>query len=746
MNEELKIVISADTKEAEKNIQEASEEIENIKKVSKEASEELDGFTKTLTEQGKELKELKVKYMDVVAAQGENSDEAKALAKQIQDLSSEYYDNSKKAQELADMANSLDKGFTEAEKAAKELAEETERMAQEQKEAAEKADKLAKEQKEAAEQAKELEQKQKEAADASKELGDMFTTAAAAMTGALVAIGGALVGITNSTEETRKNQALLQTAFEAAGGSANVAKDTYNDLYRVLGDDGQATEAAQHLAKLTTNQEALAEWTETCQGIYATFGASLPIESLTEAANETAKTGTLTGALADALNWAGIAEEEFQERLDLCNTEAEREALIRDTLNNTYRDAAYAYEENAAAILEQNDANLKMQDSLNAIGDAMQPIKAMFTELSGEVLGRVAEAIQDFVNEHGEELRLFLEVVGEMVGNIITFIVENIEPLGKLAIAIGVIATAINIVSTALKLYTICQTLANSSMGAAVIAIAAVAAAITLIVIYWDDIVEAVDAAIMAIMDACEKLGKWFSELAANIKNAFGDMGQFFRDKFTDAKNNITSAFSSIGNWFRDIKNSIASTFSDISAKLTSPFQNAIDRIKSVFTPIKSFFADIYNSLKATFDNIGTKITDGLTRGVKNAINAVLSKAVDVINGAIAGINGAIEFINMIPGVNLSRISEMSVPKLAKGGVVNSATLAMVGEAGAEMVLPLENNLGYLDKLATMLTERMGGGNQPIILQVDGKTFAEISCDNINKLTRQRGSLPLVMA
>ena len=163
---------------------------------------------------------------------------------------------------------------------------------------------------------------------------------------ALLATGTALLGVSAATEEYRKNQGLLASSFEAAGGSAEQAKETYNDLYRVLGDDGQATEAAQHLAKLTTNQKDLSTWTNICQGVYATFGASLPIESLTEAANETAKTGQLTGALADALNWAGVNEEEFQARLDACNTEAEREALIRETLNGIYSDAHDFYTHN----------------------------------------------------------------------------------------------------------------------------------------------------------------------------------------------------------------------------------------------------------------------------------------------------------------------------------------------------------------------------------------------------------------
>ena len=83
---------------------------------------------------------------------------------------------------------------------------------------------------------------------------------------------------------------------------------------------------------------------------------------------------------------------------------------------------------------------------------------------------------------------------------------------------------------------------------------------------------------------------------------------------------------------------------------------------------------------------------------------------------------------------------------MAKGGIVDSATLAVVGEQGKEAVVPLENNLEWLDKLAGMLNNKMGGGNQPIVLNVDGKRFAEISVDSINNLTRQRGSIPLVIA
>ena len=112
-----------------------------------------------------------------------------------------------------------------------------------------------------------------------EKMGAGMAAGAKAAGTALVAVGAALLALGASTQEYRNEQAKLITAFEAAGGSATEAKETYNDLYRVLGDGGQAVEAANHLAKLTTEEKALNEWTTICQGAYATFGASLPIEA-----------------------------------------------------------------------------------------------------------------------------------------------------------------------------------------------------------------------------------------------------------------------------------------------------------------------------------------------------------------------------------------------------------------------------------------------------------------------------------
>ena len=78
-----------------------------------------------------------------------------------------------------------------------------------------------------------------------------------------------------------------------------------------------------------------------------------------------------------------------------------------------------------------------------------------------------------------------------------------------------------------------------------------------------------------------------------------------------------------------------------------------------------------------------------------------------IINGFITAINNAISVINAIPGVKIGKLSKLSVPKMAKGGVVDGATLAMIGEDGKEAVVPLEKNLGWIKGVASNIANEL---------------------------------------
>ena len=216
--------------------------------------------------------------------------------------------------------------------------------------------------------AKDLDNLKEKASDAASKGLKVVTAAAAAAVAALTAAAEA-------TREYRTNMAKLNVAFSDNGHSAQEAADAYHELVGVLGESDQAVEAANHLAKLTDNARDLATWTgDILPGVFATFGDSLPIEGLTEAANETAKVGQVTGPLADALNWAGVSEDKFNESLAACSDEQSRQALITGTLSRLYKGATDQYKRTNAEVIRANKANDAWTASLAKTGRTMEPI------------------------------------------------------------------------------------------------------------------------------------------------------------------------------------------------------------------------------------------------------------------------------------------------------------------------------------------------------------------------------------
>nr|DAQ28745.1 MAG TPA: minor tail protein [Caudoviricetes sp.] len=231
--------------------------------------------------------------------------------------------------------------------------------------------------------------KLKEKADDVADKGLKVLAAAATATVA------ALTAASEATREYRTNMAKLNVAFTDNGHSAAEAQEAYQELVGVLGESDQAVEAANHLAKLTDNARDLATWTgDILPGVFATFGDSLPIEGLTEAANETAKVGQVTGPLADALNWAGVSEDKFNESLAACSDEQERQALITGTLSRLYKGAADQYKKTNAEVIRANKANDAWTASLAKTGKTMEPIVTDVKELGVELLQSAEQPVQ----------------------------------------------------------------------------------------------------------------------------------------------------------------------------------------------------------------------------------------------------------------------------------------------------------------------------------------------------------------
>ena len=180
-------------------------------------------------------------------------------------------------------------------------------------------------------------------------------------------------------------------------------------------------------------------------------------------------------------------------------------------------------------------------------------------------------------------------------------------------------------------------------------------------------------------------IGQWFGARWQDIKNALATVASWFLTMFTNAYTNVKNVFSAIGSWFGARWTEIKTALSAVPSWFGTQFQNAWTNIKNAFANVTSFFSGLWEKIKGCFVNVGVKIGSAVGDAFKSAINSCLSTIEGVVNKFIGMINGVIDVINEIPGVSLGKIGTLSLPRLAKGGVLKEGT-AMVAEAGPELL------------------------------------------------------------
>ena len=331
---------------------------------------------------------------------------------------------------------------------------------------------------------------------------------------------------------------LLTTAFGSNGYGLETAKQTYKDLYAIIGDEGTATEAAQLMATLSQSQQDLTAWTEVAAGVWGTFGEALPINSLMEAANETAKVGTVTGVLADALNWAGISEDQFNAILAASSSEADRNRIILSALSSTYSGAADAFYQNNAALVESRETQADMDDTLADLGETIADIKTTLLTAFLPAIKQAADGAADFLED----------VDAEAVANTILALVDafiRLSPVIAAATtamiaykAATTVAGIINTLTTAMSGATSATAAFNAVLNAnpivliVTIVLSLVAALVTLIatnkdvrdgfLAVWDAITSAVGTAVDWIAEKIQSIKDAFSGLIDGVKDLLG--------------------------------------------------------------------------------------------------------------------------------------------------------------------------------------------------------------------------------
>lgn len=529
---------------------------------------------------------------------------------------------------------------------------------------------------------------------------------AAGVAGAAAAAGTALIAVAENTREYRTEQGKLQAAFETSGFSAEAARATYESLNGVLGDSGQAVEAANHLAKLADNEKDLATWTNICTGVYATFGDSLPIEGLTEAANETAKTGALTGGLADALNWAGVSEDTFQASLDKCSTEQERQALITETLNGLYSDAAAAYRDVNGEIIAANVAQDNLNNAMAGIGAAVEPFLTMGKQLLADVLEKLTPVLANLA-----------EAIIPPLSSAVSSLAEFAMPLLSNAISWAA-ETVLPLLTTALSTLSGWFTTLGSNLSASGIT--------------FESVMTGVQTLFSGVMTALQTIWTSVGQPIWNlIMQTVGQVSGLFQQHmpaiqsfvstaFNDIKNiweqNLKPALDAIGNF---INNVLAPTFKFVFETVIGPvvetafgaivdlwnnslkpgLQSILDFVTGVFS------GDFTGAFSSLVDAIGS-IWEGLSGIVKAPLNAVIN----VLNSFIGKIN-RLEIPEWVPGIGGKGLDIPTIPTLERGGVLERGQVGFLEGNGAEAVVPLHQNKAWISKVADDMDTAIGGAS-----------------------------------
>ena len=251
-------------------------------------------------------------------------------------------------------------------------------------------------------------------------------------------------------------------------------------------------------------------------------------------------------------------------------------------------------------------------------------------------------------------------------------------------------------------------------------------------------------------------LGSWFSERWSDVTNALSNVSPWFTDMFQRAWNGLTNIFSGLGSWFGGKWADVTNALANVATWFGSIFSSAYNAVVNAFSSIGIFFSGVWSTVQSIFVNAGQAVGSAVGGAFRSAVNAVLGTIENVVNGFIGMINGVLGVVRNLPGLGwVGSIGTVSLPRLARGGIVDSPTVAMIGEAGKEVVMPLENT-GFLQTMGRVvggavvntlggnLTQSSGfSGDGDIVIQIGGHEFGRVAIQEINKEQERAGQVLL---
>ena len=620
----------------ERELSQNEQAIETLNNQEEQTVDATERLTQEISRQEEELAGLKRAYSNAVLEYGKGSSEARELEGRIADLSGELEENRDTLREASDSTEDFGDAMEDASDGAGKLGSGL--------------------------------------SAATVAMGNLISSGIQAALNGIKELGSAIWNLDEATEEYRVAQGKLTTAFEAAGYSGEAAQESYTEFYKILGDTDTATEASQLLAQLAENEQDITKWTNIAAGVYGTFGDALPIEGMIESANETAKVGQVTGSLADALNWVGISEDEFNEKLAACSGEGERNRLIMETLSGTYDEASQAFYRNNEALVASREGQARMDETLAGLGETISNVK---NSLRAEFLPAIADVVSaftDMVNGVEGADTAFAEAITGLVNTAVAMLPQFVSTGTQMLTSLlsGIIQSLPAIVEAAVQIVSTLATGIGESLPTLVPAI--VQAVTTIVQTLADNLPMILDAALQLIMglaqgllDAIPVLIEALPQIIASIVDfligaipQIIDAGiQLLTSLVSALPEIITAVVAAIPQIIDGLVTAVLGSIPqliDAGMKLLiSLIQNLPQIITTVVGAIPTIVASLVSAIVGNVDKIilaGVKLLVSLIKNLPQIIVAIVKAVPQIIAAIVKGFAGGAAQMASI-GLNL---------------------------------------------------------------------------------------------
>lgn len=381
---------------------------------------------------------------------------------------------------------------------------------------------------------------------------------------------------------------------------------------------------------------------------------------------------------------------------------------------------------------------------------------ASFQEMSQVITAYVAPVIGFIVEELTRVLAPTLEYIGEVFRVLFNTIADIFGGIADFVKGVYDIITGI-LTSDMSKIFDGFTETGDAIMNIlSALLTALLDLTVAVLKVIWDTIVAIFQGIWDGIVAIFTPLGEWFAARWNDITTVLADVAKWFGDMFQKAWNALTNVFSSIGTWFGERWNDVTTALANVATWFGNIFKTAFEAVKNAFSTIGSFFGGVWNTVKNIFVNAGQMVGDAVGGAFRSAVNAVLGTIENVVNGFIGMINGVLDTVRGLPGLGwVGSVGYVSLPRLARGGIVDSPTVAMIGEAGKEVVMPLENT-GFLQTMGRIVggavVNALGGGlpqsrgfsgSGDIVIMIGGHEFGRVAIQEINREQERAGQVLL---